>query len=75
MSKHTIAFVGKSGHLYVLRNEGLVYSEIKPQYAKRESIEQYNNRTGWPVYVSADEAMADFDREVTIDPGTMKASV
>ncbi|GAB4052604.1 hypothetical protein [Spirosoma litoris] len=71
MAKQYTAFVGKSGAFYVIRNEGLGYTEIKPQYAKRESVEQYNNRTGWPEYVSSDEAMADFDREVTIDPETM----
>ncbi|MVM33720.1 hypothetical protein GO755_27025 [Spirosoma sp. HMF4905] len=66
------AFVGKSGNFYVITNEGLVYSEIMPQYAKRDSIEQYNFRTGWPEYIRADEAMQDFDREVTIDPATLK---
>lgn len=69
------SFLGKSGQLYVLRNEGLALEHVKPLYARRESVEQYNSRTGHPEYVDADEAMKDFDREVTIDPITLTVHI
>lgn len=68
---HTEAFVGKSGAFYVLKSNGNLFVDPNPQYAKRPSVSAYNNREGYPDYVSVAEAMADFGHEVRIDPSTL----
>ena len=73
--KYPKSYIGKSGKFYVLRNEGLGLEHVKPMYARRESVDHYNNRTGHPEYIDADEAMPDFDREATIDPTTLKVEL
>jgi hypothetical protein len=69
------AFVGKSGKFYVLRQEGLTNARIAPKYMVRSSIEAYNNRKEWPECVSVTEAMQDFDREATICPQRLIATL
>ena len=72
MSNLPKAFLGKTGQFYFLKNEQLGIANVVPKYARRESINHFDNRIGWPVYVSSEEAMLDFDREVQVDLATLK---
>lgn len=64
--KYSTSFIGRTDCFYVLRNEGLANLAIPKMYARYATVEAYNNRTEVPVYVSATEALDDFDREVKI---------
>lgn len=74
MSKDTKllpSFVGKLGHFYVLRNEGLNNPDISIKYLVYPSTAAYNNRSATPDYMDALAALADFYHEIAICPQTL----
>lgn len=60
------SFVGKTGRFYV-KNP---FNDGKYCYAIYNSVEAYSSRHHLPAYTTADEAMADFEKEVGLPPAT-----
>ena len=68
------SFVGKGGHFYVLRNEGLSNPNVPKMYAVYSSINAYNHRSETPFFASIEAVLSDFDHEVSICPETLKTT-
>ncbi|GAB3954995.1 hypothetical protein GCM10028805_41320 [Spirosoma harenae] len=62
MSNLPNAFLGTTGQFYFPKNEQLGMANVGPKHARKESIHHVDNRIGWPVYISTEEALLDFGR-------------